>query len=61
MLAEKILNIIIEIESMAHEFTLEQWGKMRAIKEELKDAHMIACELENKMPINVEQCERNLE
>ncbi len=52
MIAEKILHAILEIDAMAHEFTKEQWRKIKLIKEELKDAHITACELEKRMPID---------
>ncbi len=53
MIAEKILNAILAIDAMSHEFTPEQWERIRLIREELKDAHVTAFEMEKRMPINV--------
>ena len=53
MIAEKILNAIFAIDAMAHEFTSEQWERIRLIREELKDAHVMASEMEKRIPINV--------
>ena len=53
MIAEKILNAIFAIDAMSHEFTPEQWERIRLIREELKDAHVTASEIEKRMPIDV--------